>query len=980
MISLKKLFRVFLVILIGLLNSTCFSTVYADDEKSILNNEETILSVSESNIQSASDSFELLDKTFTGTSNGSLIVKFYSKQYNSVQDTCMEVNDRGHVTYIYFSYNMYNNNTCTLELYTSAVKGYWSQYAPLQIKCVWNGEKLSVTISMINGMALVSSIDCELVGGVVPPVKPTDPSDNDKAELILNPVNCIVGKTGYLEGTYIPKSPSNISNELNSIKWTIKNSSISEFKNFSYIIASDKKSATLKIEIVGKKCGETDITGDLSSIGEESKTTHISVEPELILPVSNASFVNDYDCNIYISGEDYICVKVSMEEADREYLEKFLSNIKYEITKNPDSSNENIAEITNTGYIISNDNKTGEFIMDIDPRTTSLDNIVIINTSAQSKSIRVIYDSPYTDADQDGIPDKWEENGLDTDKDGIIDVDLKAMGAVAGQKDLFVEIDKMDKLNISQKSLNMVAEQFKKHNINLHIDAGPNSIDYVTGKKWGSLSRSDIIPYEKLTTLGETAIDENGNEYYKNFDGWDELSNKYFTNERRAIFRHCMLINSFDTKGTSGIARGIPEQSFIITSSGFGNDNNNDERAIAGTFMHELGHTLGLRHGGSDDTNYKPNDLSIMNYLYQFSGLCGTNEINYSEYALPELDENSIDETKGIDPQGVIADKQLGVKWLLKKDHSVNIDNPFYRFQSNSVSGNKIDFNKDGKFEPLVKINFWNGDDDNENKDEGIENGAKITINTASINEWNILVFAGGSIGNLGASSPLSKIVTDKNEVIIENISVDKAKELGIYENNYDERCSHNITKVDRTEPTCTKSGNIKYFICNDCHKIFNDENCHTEITKLETLILALGHDYGKWKVTREPTCTEDGIQERTCNMCGKKETKSSQALGHDYGEWEVIKGSTDKEEGYKERTCMACGEKDVAVIDKINATLSQSSDKNENDKTIEFSTKNDKASKVITGDTSNIQDYILYVMTSIVIIIILCCLKKKNS
>ena len=81
------------------------------------------------------------------------------------------------------------------------------------------------------------------------------------------------------------------------------------FKNFSYIIASDKKSATLKIEIVGKKCGETDITGDLSSIGEESKTTHISVEPELILPVSNASFVNDYDCNIYISGEDYICVK-----------------------------------------------------------------------------------------------------------------------------------------------------------------------------------------------------------------------------------------------------------------------------------------------------------------------------------------------------------------------------------------------------------------------------------------------------------------------------------------------------------------------------------------------------------------------------------------------------------------------------------------------------------------------------------------------
>lgn len=74
------------------------------------------------------------------------------------------------------------------------------------------------------------------------------------------------------------------------------------------------------------------------------------------------------------------------------------------------------------------------------------------------------------------------KNGLDTDKDGIIDVDLKAMGAVVGQRDLFVEIDIMDKLKISQKSLDIVAEQFKKHNIYLHIDAGPDSVDYVTGK------------------------------------------------------------------------------------------------------------------------------------------------------------------------------------------------------------------------------------------------------------------------------------------------------------------------------------------------------------------------------------------------------------------------------------------------------------------------------------------------------------------
>ncbi|CAE8608761.1 unnamed protein product [Polarella glacialis] len=41
----------------------------------------------------------------------------------------------------------------------------------------------------------------------------------------------------------------------------------------------------------------------------------------------------------------------------------------------------------------------------------------------------------------------------------------------------------------------------------------------------------------------------------------------------------------------------------------------------AATVMHELGHALGLRHGGGDNIINKPNYISIMNYLYQTSGL-----------------------------------------------------------------------------------------------------------------------------------------------------------------------------------------------------------------------------------------------------------------------------------------------------------------------------------------------------------------------
>ena len=62
----------------------------------------------------------------------------------------------------------------------------------------------------------------------------------------------------------------------------------------------------------------------------------------------------------------------------------------------------------------------------------------------------------------------------------------------------------------------------------------------------------------------------------------------------------------------------------------------------AGTFMHELGHNLGLRHGGTDESNYKPNYLSVMNYAFQFYGLIKNNSqgnFDYSRFKLADLDE-----------------------------------------------------------------------------------------------------------------------------------------------------------------------------------------------------------------------------------------------------------------------------------------------------------------------------------------------------
>jgi uncharacterized repeat protein (TIGR01451 family) len=77
----------------------------------------------------------------------------------------------------------------------------------------------------------------------------------------------------------------------------------------------------------------------------------------------------------------------------------------------------------------------------------------------------------------------------------------------------------------------------------------------------------------------------------------------------------------------------------------------------AGTFMHELGHTLGLRHGGGDDINDKPNFLSLMNYAFQAYDVPAQPGVlpggcDYSRDALATLNERrppGLDECVGID-------------------------------------------------------------------------------------------------------------------------------------------------------------------------------------------------------------------------------------------------------------------------------------------------------------------------------------------
>ncbi len=83
--------------------------------------------------------------------------------------------------------------------------------------------------------------------------------------------------------------------------------------------------------------------------------------------------------------------------------------------------------------------------------------------------------SPEEDSDKDGLPNEWETNGIDVNRDGKTDLDLYDLGARPDHKDIFVEIDYMPGQKPKQESLDDVIKVFRESpvdvpkGINLHL-------------------------------------------------------------------------------------------------------------------------------------------------------------------------------------------------------------------------------------------------------------------------------------------------------------------------------------------------------------------------------------------------------------------------------------------------------------------------------------------------------------------------------
>lgn len=106
---------------------------------------------------------------------------------------------------------------------------------------------------------------------------------------------------------------------------------------------------------------------------------------------------------------------------------------------------------------------------------------------------------------------------------------------------------------------------------------------------------------------------------------------------------------------------------------------------------------------------------------------------------------------------------------------------------------------------------------------------------------------------------------------------------------------------------------NYAYFLCGD-----SDFAEHTRYSEYSTeefyrlypmaktkYVVCPSHSYGAWVTTKAPTCTESGIETRTCAKCGVSENRAIPATGHHYDA--VATAPTCTEKGYTTHTCV-CG------------------------------------------------------------------------
>lgn len=264
------------------------------------------------------------------------------------------------------------------------------------------------------------------------------------------------------------------------------------------------------------------------------------------------------------------------------------------------------------------------------------------------------------DTDHDGIPDGWEVLGHEG-------VDYPGLGCDPLHRDLLVELD---------------VQEYEKDSA-LH-SARPSAalesalIDFYAGLP---LDNPDGVPGVALHLVVDSLLDESFQCKVSGDDAFDDVGSPPNFLFREAFHRVEVCLGG----GAAGLAQiGGARFNMIVQELNADPSDDATEAAAFGyfaVFLHEMGHNLGLRHGGSTDFNNKPTYPSLMNYAYNLGfgpqTLAGSIQ-RFSKGILPTIDECALVEQgvfAGIPPASLeflASYPGAGGGWTVEPDGSVD--------------------------------------------------------------------------------------------------------------------------------------------------------------------------------------------------------------------------------------------------------------------------------------------------------------------
>ncbi|MBE5970992.1 MAG: hypothetical protein E7246_00525 [Lachnoclostridium sp.] len=124
----------------------------------------------------------------------------------------------------------------------------------------------------------------------------------------------------------------------------------------------------------------------------------------------------------------------------------------------------------------------------------------------------------------------------------------------------------------------------------------------------------------------------------------------------------------------------------------------------------------------------------------------------------------------------------------------------------------------------------------------------------------------------------------------------------------------HNLEYHDYVAPTCTEAGSSAGSKCS---------RSRCDYTSGAETIPALGHAWGDWKITIDPTCSKEGTKTATCGTCGETKNETVATIGHTVVVDEAVAATCSKTGLTEGSHCSVCNE--VLVAQETVPTIAHS-------------------------------------------------------